>query len=256
MHILLRKLTGLHEISDQEQAALVATLTPPREIKRGADIVADGSTPKQTTVMLGGAACRYKILPGGKRHILTFQYPGDMTDLYSYVMKRLDHAVGALSDCMVAHISHDNIAALCEKYPNLQYAFWRDTMVDASISHSWALGESRKTLERVAHMICEIYARLEVVGLANLQRPLPFVITQKDLADALGLSLVHTNKTIAALKSRKLIGRTGTKLQVLDWERLKAVANFDPAYLHFKHSSREARGVASKDASDRHNPHP
>jgi CRP-like cAMP-binding protein len=166
MHILLRKLTGLHDISDQEQAALVATLTPPREIKRGADIVADGSTPKQTTVMLGGAACRYKILPGGKRHILTFQYPGDMTDLYSYVMKRLDHAVGALSDCMVAHISHDNVAALCEKYPNLQYAFWRDTMVDASISRGWALGESRKTLERVAHMICEIYVRLEVVGLS------------------------------------------------------------------------------------------
>jgi CRP-like cAMP-binding protein len=157
---------------------------------------------------------------------------------------------------MVAHISHDNVAALCEKYPNLQYAFWRDTMVDASISHSWALGESRKTLERVAHMICEIYVRLEVVGLANLERPLPYVITQKDLADALGLSLVHTNKTIAALKSRKLIGRMGTKLHVLDWERLKAVANFDPAYLHFKNLNGKTRGIASKDASDRHTPRP
>jgi CRP-like cAMP-binding protein len=240
MHILLRKLTRLHAISDLEQTALVQTLTRPRQVKRGQDIVADNSTPQRTTVLLEGTACRYKILPNGKRHILTFQYPGDMTDLYSYVMKRVDHAVGALSDCLVAHIAHADIAELCAKFSNLQYTFWRDTMVDASIAHVWALGESRRTIERVAHMICEIYARLEAVELATLEKPLPFVITQKDLADALGLSLVHINKTQAALKARKLIARTGTKLQVLDWERLKAVAGFDPCYLHFKNMRQSA----------------
>jgi CRP-like cAMP-binding protein len=235
VHILLRKLTNLHEISDDEQAAVLEALTRPREVKRGDDIVADGSTPKQTTVMLSGTACRYKILPGGKRHILTFQYPGDMTDLYGYVMKKLDHAVGALSDCTFAHIPHETIAVLSEKYPNLQYAFWRDTMVDASISHTWALGGGRKTLERVAHMLCEIFVRLEAVGHAELGRPLPFTATQQDLADALGLSLVHTNKTMALLKGKKLITRTGTKLQIINWEGLKAIAHFDASYLHFKH---------------------
>jgi CRP-like cAMP-binding protein len=213
---------------------LLAALGPPSKVLRGRDIVPDGSIPKHTTVMLSGTACRYKMMPGGNRHILTFQYPGDMTDLYSYVMKRLDHAVGALSDCTIAQIPHETIAVLCVQYPNLQYTFWRDTMVDASISHSWALGGGRKTLERVAHLLCEIFARLETVGLAELERPLPFVITQQDLADALGLSLVHTNKTMAALKARKLIGRTGTKLQILNWEGLKAVAHFEPGYLHFR----------------------
>ena len=132
-----------------------------------------------------------------------------------------------------AHIPHETIAALCEKYPNLQYAFWRDTMIDASISHTWALGGGRKTLERVAHMLCEIFVRLEAVGHA-VGRPLPFTATQQDLADALGLSLVHTNKTMASLKAKKLITRTGTKLQILDWEGLKSIAGFDPSYLRFK----------------------
>ena len=109
--------------------------------------------------------------------------------------------------------------------------FWRDTMVDASISHAWALGGGRKTLERVAHMLCEIFVRLELVGQAELARPLPFTATRQDLADALGLSLVQT---MASLKARKLIKRTGAKLQILDWDGLKSVAGFDPSYLHFK----------------------
>lgn len=106
MHVLLRKLTALHDISDEEQQAVIGALEPPRPIARGEDIVSDGNYPKHTTVMLSGTACRYKMLKSGKRHILTFQYPGDMTDLYSYVLKKMDHAVGALSNCTIAQIPH------------------------------------------------------------------------------------------------------------------------------------------------------
>jgi CRP-like cAMP-binding protein len=237
MHILLRKLTRLHDLSAEEQSALIDSLGPPRNIARGADIVPDGSTPTHTTVMLSGTACRYKMMPGDKRQILTFQYPGDMTDLYSYVMKKLDHAVGALSDTTVCHIPHERIAELCKAYPNLQYSFWRDTMIDSSIAHNWMLGAARKTIEHMAYLLCEIFTRLELVGLAELGRPLPYVLTQKDLADAVGLSLVHTNKTLAILKARKLIGRIGTKLQILDWDGLRQVANFDSGYLHYSDRS-------------------
>ena len=147
------------------------------------------------------------------------------------------HAVGALSDCSIAQIPHEKIAALSEQYPNLQYTFWRDTMVDASIALTWGLGGSRKTISRMAHMLCEIFARLELVGLAKVGEPLPYVVNQRDLAEALGLSLVHTNKTLAVLKNKKLIRRTGTKLEILDWKGLTDVADFDPAYLHVKYLS-------------------
>jgi CRP-like cAMP-binding protein len=234
MHILLRKLTALHDLSEEEQTAVLSALTPSRDVVRGQDIVTEGGFPSFTTVMLSGTACRYKVLSSGKRHILTFQYPGDMTDLYSYVMKRVDHAVGALATCSIAQIPHEKIGELCVKYPNLAYAFWRDTMVDGSILYSWAMGAARSTSENVAHLLCEIAARLKVVGITTLDEPLPFGGTQRDLADALGLSLVHLNKTLARLRKKNLVTVTGGRIQILDWEGLKAVANFDPAYLHFK----------------------
>ena len=234
MHILLRKLISHHEISLEEQEAVLAVLGPTIMFGRGTDIVPDGSIPKHTTVMLSGTACRYKILPGGTRHILAFQYPGDMTDLYSYVMKELDHAVGALSDCTIAQITHEHIAALCEKYPNLQYSFWRDTLLEASISNNWILGGGRKTSERMANLLCEIYVRLSSVGLAGSDKVIPFHATQQDIADALGLSLVHTNKTLASLKNKRLIDLKWGHLKILDWEGLKLAGNFEIPYLHFR----------------------
>lgn len=234
MHILLRKLLRLHDISEEEQAALIAELGPPRRVTRGDDIIPDGGTPRRSTVLLSGTVCRYKILPGGKRHILAFQHPGDMTDLYSYVLKRTDHAVGALSDAEIADIGHDRIARLSERFPNLAYTFWRDTMIDMAILHHWAVGQGRETVERVADMLCETFVRLEVVGLAELGKPIPFHATQLDLADALGFSLVHINKTLAVLRRQRLIGRSSMGLEILDWDRLKRVARFDPSYLHLK----------------------
>jgi CRP-like cAMP-binding protein len=234
MHILLRKLNSHHEISAEEQDAVLSSLGPAISISRGKDIVSDGSTPQHTTVMLSGTACRYKILPRGIRHILAFQYPGDMTDLYSYVMKKLDHAVGALSDCTIAQIPHEQIAALGEQYPNLQYSFWRDTMLDASISNNWILGGGRTTAERMANMLCEIFVRFNSVGLTSLGKPIPFNATQQDLADALGLSLVHTNKTLGALRKEGLIQSQPGTFQILDWEGLCTAGNFQLQYLHLR----------------------
>jgi CRP-like cAMP-binding protein len=234
MHILLKKLTRLHDISAEEQAALLATLTSSGIVRRGEDIVSAGSTPKHTTVLLSGTACRYKVLHKNKRHIFTFQYPGDMIDLYSYVMKLVDHGIGALSDCEVAYIPHAEITSLCEKYPNLAFAFWRDSMIDTSILHNWALGGSRNSTERLANLWCEIFVRLQAVDLAEIGRPLDFHATQRDLAEALGFSLVHVNKTEKILKTKSLIRRKGTKLEILDWKGLQKIAEFDPGYLHFK----------------------
>jgi CRP-like cAMP-binding protein len=237
MHVLIRKLNALHDISNEEEAAILSVLEGPYEFERGEDIASDGSTPKHSTVMLTGVSCRYKLLSDGRRQILAFEYPGDVTDIYSYVLKRIDHGIGAVTKCSVAHIPHKAIAHLTEKYPNLAYTLWRDSLVDASVAQSWLTNAGRRNaLERLAHLICEQFVRLSVVGLAKHGEPSKFYITQTDLADASGLSLVHVNKTLQLLKDQGLIGRNPNLLEILDWEGLKAVAGFDPTYLHLNGS--------------------
>lgn len=235
MHVLIRKLQALHSLSQEEQTALLTAITMTRVIERGQDIAADGSMPSHSTVILSGVACRYKMLKGGRRQILCFQFPGDVTDIYSYVLKKLDHGIGALTRCEVAHIPHPSVRKLCEIYPNLAYTLWRDSLVDTAILYMNIVNAGRRSApERIAHLICEQYMRLKAVGLAELGKPVKFYITQTDIADATGLSLVHVNKTLKSLKAQNLIGRDPQMIEILDWEGLKNVAGFDPAYLHFK----------------------
>lgn len=238
MHILLRKLKALHTLSEQEEAAMIAAISRTREVRRGDDIIPDGSEPKHSTVIVEGTACRYKQFDDGRRQILSFQYPGDITDLYSYVLKKLDHGVGALTNCKVSHIPHESIQALCATYPNLAYALWRDTLVDTSKLHaSIASLGVRSSKERLAHFLAEQHLRMAAVGLIELGKPAHFGITQSDLADATGLSLVHVNKTLRKLKDDGLVNWTRNQLVVLDWEGLKKAAMFDASYLHFRHVS-------------------
>jgi CRP-like cAMP-binding protein len=238
MHVLLRKLSALHTISDEEAAALLAAISHTRDIKRGDDIAEDGSEPKHSTVVIEGIACRYKQFHDGRRQILSFQYPGDITDLYSYVLKKLDHAVGALTHCRVSHIPHTAIQTLCEQYPNLAYALWRDTLVDTSKLHaSIASLGVRSSKERLAHFLAEQHVRMAAIGLVELGQSASFGITQSDLADATGLSLVHVNKTLKKLKDERLVSWNRHRLTILNWDGLKEAALFDETYLHFKHAS-------------------
>ena len=235
MHVLIRKLRSLHSLSDEEQAALLAAIDVTRTVERGTDIVADGSTPTHSTAIIHGVACRYKMFPDGRRQILSFQYPGDVTDLYGYVLKKLDHAVAALTPCTVSHIPHKAVQSLCERYPNLAYALWRDTLVDTSKLHSSIINLGRRSSkERIAHLLCEQVVRLAAVGLGQIGKPMSFQITQTDIADATGLSLVHVNKTLRKLKEEGLIGRNPSTLEIVNWHGLKEAAGFDPGYLHFK----------------------
>jgi len=227
MHALARKLRNFAIVQDEELQALVAMFSLKRSIPRGADIITMGDSSTFSTVLLQGLACRYKIIENGRRQIFSFQYPGDFCDGHSYILLTQDTAVSALTDCSVGIIMHKDIERITAKFPNLGLALWRDTMIEASIFREWNVGQ-RPALERIAHMLCEQIVRLEAIGVTGEAIPL----TQVDLADAVGLSTVHMNRTIQDLRELGVLLKNSRAITVSHWDRLVEIAKFDRRYLN------------------------
>jgi CRP-like cAMP-binding protein len=123
---------------------------------------------------------------------------------------------------------------LCKAQPRLAAAFWRETLIDASIFREWVTNVGRRNAyARLAHVLCELLVRLRAVGLAE-DDACELPMTQGEIGDATGISTVHVNRTLQELRGDGLITLKGEKLTVLDWDRLKKAADFDPTYLHFK----------------------
>ncbi len=146
----------------------------------------------------------------------------------------MDHSICAMVQSRVAYIPHDAILALAAEHQDANHALWRETLIDAAIFREWIVNLGRRTaLERVAHLFCEAYTRMHALGLADAHGfELP--MTQSDLADMVGLTTVHVNRTLQELRRDGLIESRGRFHGIKDWERLKAVGDFDPSYLQLR----------------------
>src|SRR5690348_2020874 len=100
-HPLVRRLSKLHELSAMDERALLNKLGPPQKVRKGQDIVSDGSVPHSVSIVVSGVACRYKMLSDGQRQILGFLLPGDMADDWAGSSTPTDHNVGAATDCVI-----------------------------------------------------------------------------------------------------------------------------------------------------------
>jgi CRP-like cAMP-binding protein len=111
-------------------------------------------------------------------------------------------------------------------------AMWIETLLDSSISREWVVNVGRRdSRARIAHLLCEMAFRLEKIGAGN-NGTFEFPVTQEQLADATGLTAVHTNRTLQSLRKNGLIQFNGKSLKVLDWDGLREVGDFDELYLH------------------------
>lgn len=231
---LLRKLLSIGRITPDDRAAVGRLPLRIKTIAENADLVQEGDQPADCCLVLGGFVARYKLLGEGQRQIFSFHIPGDIPDIHSLHMQVMDHSLGALTPCRVAYIPHAAVHDLIVNHPNLGIAFWRDTLIDAAVFREWLANVGRRTAyQRIAHLFCEMYVRLQSVGLVeawSFQLP----ITQVELADALGLSPVHVNRVLQDLRREGLIVSRGRVTEIANWERLQAAGDFDPGYLHLR----------------------
>jgi CRP-like cAMP-binding protein len=232
---LIRKLEQFAELSAEEKRALHdAARLKLRDIAPREDISREGEAPGPVKLILHGFAARYKTLPDGRRQIVGFLLPGDLCDARMQLLREMDHSIGAISAVTVAEIPEDVLAALADKFVGLRRAFLWNALVEEAIAREWTLNLGRRdALERMAHLFCEIFARLRAVGLTNGDTcELP--VNQAELADALGLSHVHTNRTLQELRSRGLVIFKGKHFEIRDVPGLEDIALFNPNYLHFQ----------------------
>lgn len=230
---LVHKLASIHPLTDAELHGVAALPTQVRPIQAGQDIVHEGDKPSRCCIILEGFACRHKIAgEDGRRQIMAFHVPGDMPDLMSLHLRVMDNSLGMLTTGKTAFVDHQPLRELIGNHPRIGDALWRDTLIDAAVGREWLVGVGRRdAYTRIAHLLCEMFRRMEAVGLADgMSISLP--LTQQTISDAVGLSPVHVNRVVQQLRGAGLIGWKGGVLQVLDWEELHRAGEFDPTYLH------------------------
>jgi CRP-like cAMP-binding protein len=234
---LLRKLESIGTVTDEERDALANLPGMVKTYAANEDIVQEGDRPSVVGLLLEGFLCRYQLMPSGKRQIMSFHIPGDIPDLQSLFIDVMDHSLAALVPAKVALIPHQVMCRIIDNNPRIAHLLWRDTLIDAAIFRQWIAGIGRRSAyARIAHMFCEFAIRMKAVGLTEGDScELPF--TQAIIADALGLSTVHVNRTIQELRLKKLIRLTSGRLTVYDRDGLQQAGEFDPTYLQLKDSA-------------------
>jgi CRP-like cAMP-binding protein len=230
----MRKFEQLGSLSEPEMQALWKAPVRFGHVRAHEDIVSEGQGLSESSLILDGFACRYKLLPGGMRQIMSFQIPGDFCDLQGLLLTAMDYAVGALTRCHVAFLSHQSLFQLFETHPRIAQALWKETLVDGMIHREWLENIGRRpAYARIAHLLCEMRSRLKAIGLAQ-DRQFELPLTQTDIGDATGLSMIHVNRTLRKLRADGLITFHANVVTVHDWKRLQSTAGFDPSYLQLQ----------------------
>lgn len=232
---LALRLEAFARLSPDDRAAIGRISKVTRVVPARRDLIREGEKPQFVHLMVDGWACRYKTLPDGRRQIVAIFVPGDFCDLNVYILKQMDHSLGAITRLSVSDISREDMDALTSCRPRITQALWWESLVQAAIQREWTLNIGQRTAyERIAHLLVELFIRLRSVSMTQGDS-CDFPLTQTDLADATGLTSVHVNRTLQELRRDGLIVLERKRLTIPNLQKLKDAAMFNPNYLHLDH---------------------
>lgn len=193
--------------------------------------------PQKSYLILRGLAARFHITEDGRRRFSALHVAGDFIDLHGFLLKKMDHGILALTDCVFVTAEHAELEKYSHSEPQITRWLWMSTVIDAAIYRSWIVAASLKTADRtLAHFFCEYYVRLKTVGYATgYEVELP--LAQSVVADLLGISNMQLTRALKSIRSRGFISWKDGHLVIEDFAGLAAHGSFDPTYLslHVEH---------------------
>lgn len=231
---LFLKMRARDPVSPEEERVVRESFTEFKDVPPNRVVVKAGITVSQCTLLIDGYIARYRDLADGRRQIMEIHVPGDFLDLHSFLLKKLEHNVGALTPARLATMPHPAVTRITEDYPHLARLLWFATLLDAALHRERILSVGRRSaIARVAHLLCELHARLEIVGLAEDGR-FAMPLTQADIADACGLTAIHVNRMLKKLRDDGLATFRGGEIVLHDRKALMKVAEYSNAFLHLE----------------------
>lgn len=232
---LIAKLERYAELSPADRKVLEAlAASNVKTLKPKQDLVRTGDKPVFVNLLLSGWAARYVDLEDGRRQIVGVVLPGDICDMRMFMLKRFDHSIGACTAARFAQVPRQELLTCMADFPAIERALSWNSLVEESIARAWIANVGQRTaLERLAHLFVELFLRLRAVGLVS-GNSCEFPLTQEHLADAVGLTSVHVNRSLMELRAHGFIVLANRTLTIPDLEPLMNVALFDPSYLHFE----------------------
>jgi len=229
---LVRRWSAYAELAPDDRDAVLALPFTRKSFAKDGYIVREGQQSRECALILSGFAFRQKLIRNGGRQIISIHIPTEFVDLQNSLLGVADHSVQSLGPSEVALVPRSAILSLRETRPAIGLAMWTETLIDSSIFREWVVNVGRRDSKaRIAHLLCELAVRLDRISGAK-GGAYDFPLTQEQLADATGLTPVHTNRTLQTLRKNGLIELNGRSLKVLDWAGLREAGDFDELYLH------------------------
>ena len=230
----LKKLRVRADIGPDDERVIRGLVTETRRYPADQFVVRAGEELNSSMLLLDGWLVRSKDLPSGDRQVMELHVSGDFADLHGFTLKRLDHDVVSLTECTIGIVPHDRIMEVTERHPHLGRVYWLATNIDAAITREMVLSlGQRSAISRMAHLFCELHVRLGIVGMTRGDT-FDFPLTQREMSECLGLTVVHVNRTLQELRRKGLVEAENRQIRIVDRDALEAVAEFDPGYLQLE----------------------
>ncbi len=225
----VRRLVSHSDLSPDDQAALLSLPARSSLFEARTDFVTPGVDVDEVSLVVDGLAGRFDQLKAGTRQITALFIPGDMCDLHSLAVSRATFGLEALTATTIVQISHRDLQHVVDRHPAVAWAFLRDAAIDSAVLSKWVVNIGRKDASSAfAHLICEIGVRMERAGLGD-RKSFRLPSSQAQMADALGLSTVHVNRTLQELRRGGVSFEKGI-VTVRDWRRLADFGEFDDSF--------------------------